>query len=56
MLKFVCYFAYNFLDISNQSFFMVPMDVLFVYHKFDYKCKNSNLIVCTRWLSRRKKI
>jgi len=27
-----------------------------MYHKFDYKCKKSNFIICTRWLLWRKKI
>jgi len=47
--------VYNFLNITYQSVFYHPKDVLYLYHKFDYKSKKSTLIICTRWLAWRKK-
>jgi len=48
-----CYFSYNFLKCTNQSF-IIQMDLLLMYQEFDYKTQKSTLIICIDWLTRKK--
>jgi len=43
------------LKYTDQFLFIIQMDALFMYHKFDYKLQKSTLVTLTRWLRWEKK-
>ena len=40
----------KFLNLLIIFLFVIQIDILLIYSKFDYKLEKSTLINCTRWL------